>query len=173
MVAGLAAGMSSSSLWTDSYISECRSSFRIQFLVFHSSGSSTKFFTGSKINQTNLRQKKPWDVPVKAQVTAILQCTGCCEDVLQGCHGMFSCPCNFLYTGLYIGLCGPLIWLIVAAHTLHSHQETFQVGINGREPRKSSFFSLLVFKDGFSKMDECGKDIKRVIFYGCNKTGHH
>lgn len=169
MVAGLAAGISSSSLWTDSYISECSSSFRIQFLVFHSSASSTKFFTGSKINQANPRQKNPWDVPVKAQVAAILQCTGCCEDVLEGCHGMFSCSFNFLYTGL----CRPLVWLIMAAHTLHSHQESFQVGIDGSDPRNSSFFSLLVFKDGFSKMDECGKDTKRTIFCEHNKTGHH
>lgn len=161
MVAGLAAGISSSSLWTDSYISECRSSFRIQFLVFHSSASSTKFFTGSKINQANPRQKNPWDVPVKAQVTAILRCTACCGDILEGCHGMFSCPFNFLYTGLYPGLCRPLVWLVMAAHMLHSHQEAFQAGIDGRDPRNSSFFSLLVFKDGFSKMDECGKDIKK------------
>lgn len=173
MVAGLAAGISSSSLWTDSYISECSSSFRIQFLVFHSSASSTKFFTGSKINQANPRQKNPWDVPVKAQVAAILQHTECCEDVLEGCHGIFSCSFNFLYIGLSIGLCRPLVWLIMVLHPLPSHQETFQVGIDGSDPRHSSFFSLLVFKNGFSKMDECGKDIKRVIFYEHSKTGHY
>lgn len=44
---------------------------------------------------------------------------------------------------------------------LHSHQGTFQVGIDGSDPRNSSFSSLLVFKDRFSKMDECGKDIKK------------
>lgn len=82
-------------------------------------------------------------------------------------------PALFLSVGPYTGLCSPLVWLIMAAHTLHSHQETFQVGIDGSDPRNSSFSSFLLFKDEFSNMDECGKDIKRVIFYEHNKTGHH
>lgn len=171
MVAGLAAGISSSSLWTDSYVSECSSSFTIQFLVFHSTASSTKFFTGSKINQANPRQKNPWDVPVKAQVAAIPQCTGCCEGGLEGCHGMF--PCSFPF-------CWALDWALQPSGLAHYgcsyiafSSRNLPGGNRWQWPQEQQLFLPLLFKDGFSKMYECGKDIKRVIFYEHNKTGHH
>lgn len=67
----------------------------------------------------------------------------------------------------FVDLWSGSLWLFICYILIKKPSRWELMGI---DPRNSSFFSLLVFKDGFSKMSECGKDIKRVIFYEHSKT---